>query len=59
MSQFSTWLQAGAVGLTILLIGAIGVVAMNGQLRFGTSQSTWKLTVLHTNDVRSSVEPCS
>jgi hypothetical protein len=59
MSRFSTSVQAGVVGLVILSIGAIGVVAMNGQLGFNTSQSTWKLTVLHTTDVRSSVEPCS
>lgn len=59
MSRFPTWLQAGAVGLAILLIGAAGVVAMNGQLRLNSSQSTWRLTVLHTNDVRSSVEPCT
>ena len=59
MRRFSAWLQTGLVGLAILLIGAVGVAAINGQLRPGNSQSPWELTVLHTNDVRGSVEPCA
>jgi len=58
MGRFSVWLQAGLLGLAILLIGAMGVLALNGQLRLSSLQPTWKLTVLHTNDVRGYVEPC-
>jgi len=58
MRRVPTWLQAGLLGLTILLIGAVGVLALNGQLRLGGLQPTWKLTVLHTNDVYGYVDPC-
>jgi len=58
MGRLPAWLQAGLLGLTILLIGAVGALALNGQLRLGTLQPTWKLTVLHTNDVAGYDEPC-
>lgn len=59
MGRFPAWLQAALLGLAILLIGAIGLLAMNGQLRLSSSPSTWELTVLHTNDVRGYVKPCA
>ena len=58
MGRFPAWLQAGLLGLAILLIGAIGALAMSGQLRLSSLQPTWKLTVLHTNDVHGYVDPC-
>ena len=58
MGRFPAWLQAALLGLLILLMGAIGVLAMNGQLRLSSPQPTWELTVLHTNDVVGYVEPC-
>ncbi len=58
MGRVPVWLQAGLLGLAILLMGTIGVLALNGQLRLSTLQPTWKLTVLHTNDVIGYVEPC-
>ena len=58
MGRFPAWLQAGLLGLAILLIGTIGVLAMSGQLRLSSLQPTWELTVLHTNDVHGYVDPC-
>jgi len=58
MGRFPTWLQAVLLGLAILLIGAIGALAMNGQLRLSSLQPTWELTVLHTNDVIGYTDPC-
>jgi hypothetical protein len=58
MGRFPAWLQAGLLGLAVLLVGAVGVLAMNGQLRLSALQPTWRLTVLHTSDVLGYVEPC-
>ena len=51
-------LQAGLIGLGTLLAGAIGVLAMNGQLQLSRFRPTWDLTVVHTNDVFGYVDPC-
>ena len=59
MGRFPGWLQAVLLGLMILLIGGVGALALNGQLSLNNSQSTWKLTVLHTNDVWGYIEPCA
>lgn len=58
MERFPAWLQAGLLGLAILLIGTIGVLALNGQLRLSSLQPTWELTILHTNDVLGYTAPC-
>jgi len=58
MGRVPAWLQAGLLGLTILLVGAVGALALNGQLRLSSVQPTWKLTVLHTNDVQGYTDPC-
>ena len=58
MGRIPMWLQAGLLGLAILLIGAVGVLAVNGQLPLGRLLPTWKLTVLHTNDVLGYIDPC-
>jgi hypothetical protein len=46
------------LGMAILVAGAIGVLAMNGQLRLSALQPNWRLTVLHTSDVLGYIEPC-
>lgn len=58
MARVPTWLQAAFLGLTILLLGAVGALALNGQLRLSSLRPTWKLTILHTNDARGYVDPC-
>lgn len=58
MRQIPAWLQAGLLGLGILLIGALGVLALNGQLHLQSSQPNWELTLLHTNDVLGYTKPC-
>jgi 2',3'-cyclic-nucleotide 2'-phosphodiesterase (5'-nucleotidase family) len=58
MVRFPAWLQAGLLGLAVLLAGAVGVLAMSGQLQLSSLQGTWKLTVLHTNDVSGYIDPC-
>ena len=58
MGRVPSSVQAGLLGLAILLVGAIGVLALNGQLLPGSMRSTWTLTVLHTNDVLGHIDPC-
>jgi 2',3'-cyclic-nucleotide 2'-phosphodiesterase (5'-nucleotidase family) len=58
MRRVSGLLQASLMGLAILLLGTVGVLAMNGQLHLTRLQPTWKLTVVHTNDVLGYVDPC-
>lgn len=58
MRRVPIWLQAGLLGLGILLIGALGVLALNGQLHLRSAQPNWELTVLHTNDVLGYTMPC-
>ena len=58
MRRVPPWLQAGLLGFVVLLIGALSVLAMNGELRFSSLQPTWRLTVLHTNDVLGYIDPC-
>ena len=58
MGRHAVWLQATLLGLIILLVGALGALAMNGQLRLAGLSPTWELTVLHTNDVLGYTDAC-
>jgi len=58
MGRLPAWLQAGLLGLGVLLVGAVGVLAMNGQLHLSALQPTWRLTVLHTSDVLGYIKAC-
>jgi hypothetical protein len=58
MRRLLGYLQAGVIGLGVLLVGVVGVLAMNGQLQLSRFQATWDLTVVHTNDVFGYIDPC-
>jgi 2',3'-cyclic-nucleotide 2'-phosphodiesterase (5'-nucleotidase family) len=58
MARLPAWLQAALLGATVLLIGAFALLALNGQLSLVGLQSTWELTVLHTNDVSGYTDAC-